>query len=419
MTNTKLVIIGAGVAAVSAIQAIRQHDMDIDITVYGRESYLPYKRLRLTKDLAYGLKLDNLLLHKESWYQDNKISFHTNIQVKAIDTDKQSILLSDGTTEYYSYLLLANGASNNVLPIKGIEKSGVFTLRTLEDAKNIQVQVEKSNKILIIGGGVLGLEMAWGLKQLGKDVIVVEALPRLMPKQLDNLGSEILLDIVQGSDVKVLTGTQVREITGDFSVTGFITDKDEKYPCDMVIHCTGIRPNIELVKDTGIYTNRGVLVNERMETNIPGIYAAGDIAEYNNQIPGLWNVASLQGEVAGNNIAGSHKVYEVPISPVAMNAYHYSMFSVGQIDDESFDTVLVDIAPEDKKYQKIMLKENKIVGAIIMGSIRELPSIRRAMEEQTIFTELHGQDLTPSEFLQLLKERQKKKQLHPTGAAAQ
>src|SRR5690554_1757967 len=113
MTNTKLVIIGAGVAAVSAIQAIRQHDMDIDITVYGRESYLPYKRLRLTKDLAYGLKLEKLLLHKESWYQDNKISFHTNIQVKAIDTDKQSILLSDGTTEYYSYLLLANGASNN------------------------------------------------------------------------------------------------------------------------------------------------------------------------------------------------------------------------------------------------------------------------------------------------------------------
>ena len=416
----KIIIIGAGIAAVSAVKAIRQHSKDIEITVYGDEEYFPYKRIRLTKDLSYGLQPENLLIQKESWYQENHVRFHKGTRVTGLDPAVRRIFLSDGTADEYSSLLLANGARNNVLPIKGIDKKGVYSLRRLEDAFDILEQAKRSHRILIIGGGVLGLEIAWSLKQLQKEVVVVEALPRLMPKQLDEPASKVLQDIVYSCGVAVHTGTQTMEITGDDSVTGFITDSNLKEHCDMVIHSTGIRSNIELVKDTGIRTHRGILVNERMETNLPDIYAAGDIAEYQDRVAGLWNVASLQGEVAGSNMAGFARIYEVPAAATVMNAFHYSMFSIGQVEEKSYDATITEAIAERNIYRKICFRDNRITGAAMIGSSRELPALKRAMEEQTEISESYERNMTVSEFLLLLKEKQAKKQLlQPSDAAAE
>lgn len=400
----KIIIIGAGIAAVSAIHVIRQQDMNIDITVYGEERDYPYKRIRLTKDLTDGLDAENLLIQKKSWYQENHIKMLTGKKVEHLDPAEHRIILSDGTVDEYDSLLLANGARNNIPPVKGIDRRGVYSLRSLEDAHRILEQAERISRVLIIGGGVLGLEMAWSLKQLQKDVIVAEALPRLMPRQLDEPASAILQHIITSSGVAVHTGIQIKEITGEDSVTGFAADHLQQ-PCGMVIHSTGIRPNIELVKDTGIRTNRGILVNDRMETSIPGIYAAGDVAEFNDAIPGLWNVASLQGETAGSNMAGVNKVYKVPALATVMNAFHFSMFSVGQTEEKGCDKVIAEEVPQGKQYRKLFFKDQKMIGAIFMGSIKELPAIKRAVEEQTVFPESCESSLSIPEFLQLLKEK--------------
>jgi nitrite reductase (NADH) large subunit len=322
----KIIIIGAGIACVSAIKAIRLQNKDIKITVYGEETYYPYKRIRLTKDLASGIQESSLLVEKQSWYEENKVTIYKEKKVIRINPSAHRIYLSDGTVDEYTALLLANGASNLVLPIKGVEKENVFTLRNLLDAQVILEQAEKSKKVLMIGGGILGLEIAWSLTKLGKKVTIVEALPELMSRQLDERASAILKKVVEAHGVVVHTGSQVKELTGNRRVEGFITDQNLSQSCEMVIHCTGIRPNIQLVEDTGIQINRGIVVNNRMETNLPDIYAAGDVAEYQGAIPGLWSVASLQGEIAGSNIAGIRRVYDVPAAATVMNAFHYTMF---------------------------------------------------------------------------------------------
>jgi len=401
----KAIIIGGGIAAVSAVKAIRQQDREIEIAVYGEEPFYPYKRIRLTKDLAEGLQAEKLLVEKESWYDDNKVRYHRNKKVVRIDPTERKVFLSDNTCDQYTTLLLANGAANNVLPIKGIDKEGVFTLRSLMDASAILEKASASQKALIIGGGVLGLEIAWSLKKLGKDVTVVETLPRLMPRQLDERASEILLNVVQSHGIDVHTASQVREITGEQGAEGFITDKGLQQSCDMVVHSTGIKPNIDLVKDTGILTNRGVLVNEKMETNISNIYAAGDIAEYNGMVMGLWNVASLQGEVAGSNMAGLNRVYEVPAAATVMNAFNYSMFSVGEVDSGKADKVIIDEDEAAHKYYKVLFKGGVVIGAVFMGSIKELPVIKKTMDQKVHFSEVYTEKLSVSDFMQLIKEK--------------
>lgn len=412
----KIIIVGAGIACVSAIKAIRQNNKQIEIVVYGEEHYFPYKRIRLTKDLAGELKEQNLIVEKKSWYEENQVTIYRDKKVVRIDPAAHKIYLSDGTSDEYTNLLLANGASNHTLPIKGINKKNVFTLRNLWDAKKILKQAEKANQVLIIGGGVLGMETAWSLIKLGKQVTVVEALPRLMPKQLDEDASSILKNLAEHNGVVIYEGTQVKEITGDEEVSGFVTDQNLSRPCDMVIHCTGIRPNIELVKDTGINTNHGIIVNERMETNMPDIYAAGDVVEYQGKVIGLWNVASLQGETAGLNMIGLKQTYETPAPATVMNAFNCPMFSIGDVDSSKADTVLEE-RQDDKKYRKILLSKGEILGALSFGSIKEFPHIKKAMDQKRIFPEASDKNMQLSDFLNLIKDEPTKNKLQPEGAA--
>ena len=406
----RIVIIGACIAAVSAAKAIRLLNNDIEIYIYGEERFLPYKRIRLTKDLLGGLDPDTLYIQKQSWYEENNIKVHIGTKAIAINVLDHSIRLSDGSNIIYSKLLLAVGARNNIPPIKGIDKEGVYTLRGLKDARDIMEKAGRVGKILIIGGGVLGLEMAWCLQQINKELVIAEALPRLMPKQLDECASEILQSIIRSYGIEMHLDTQVRELTGEAQVTGYVTNKGVEGSCDMVIHSTGIRPNTELLKDSGIKINKGIVVNEKMETSIKDIYAAGDIAEFENALYGLWNIASVQGEVAGSNMVGVENRYTVPATATILNAFNYSMFSIGAMVDEAADKIIleneplvVNTLPVDslavKSYKKILLKDNEIIGAIFMGSNKEFPQIKRAIERKIEFQKQYQKEISVSEFL--------------------
>ena len=377
----RIVIVGSGIAAITAIKAIREIDMDSEIYLIGEEKFYPYTRIRLSKGIFDDLCENSILLQKKEWYEQNRVKIFVDTRVVNIDIESQEVLLYDGSEVKYDKLLIATGASNTVPPIDGIDKNGVYTLRGLNDALNIKNSLNQSELVIVIGGGILGLEMAWILHQHGKKVIIVEFLSRLMPRQLDNKASEILKNKIQGCGIQILTNTTVNKITGNSKIDGVLIDGKVELKCDMVIYSTGIKPNKELIANSNIETAKGILVNNKMETNIKNIYAAGDIAEFDNQVIGLWTIAIAQGKVAGCNITGKKTIYEKTTPVTILNAFGISLFSMGCIDETKATNVLIDEDINLKAYKKIFIKNNNIIGAVVIGDTKRSPLLKSAIEK--------------------------------------
>ena len=211
----RIVIVGSGIAAITAIKSIREIDLTSEIYLIGQEKFYPYYRIRLSKGIFDELEENKILLKKKEWYEENKVEIFINTKVVNIDIDSLELLLGDGSKVKYDKLLIATGSSNNTPPIDGIDKDGVYTLRGLNDALNIKNGINESKQVIVIGGGIQGLEMAWILHQHGIRVIIVELQSRLMPRQLDDKASEILKSIIEGYGIEILTNTGVKGITGN------------------------------------------------------------------------------------------------------------------------------------------------------------------------------------------------------------
>ena len=294
----RIIIIGNGIAGITAVKAIREVDKESEVFIFGEEKFYPYNRIKLSKNLFDELSEDNTLLLKKSWYEENKVNIYVSKKVAKINIENKEVVLCDKSILKYDKLLLANGARNNKPPVEGIEKPGVFNLRTLQDAWDIKSKIKKGESVINIGGGIQGLETAWNLNQHGINVSIVEIQSRLMPNQLDEKASKILQDSVEKFDINIHLNTRVNKIAGNNEVEGVVISSDEFMPCNKVIYSAGIKPNIEMFEDTPIKCEKGIVINEKMETNIADIYAAGDVAELDNFVPGLWNISIGQGKVA-------------------------------------------------------------------------------------------------------------------------
>ncbi|HEX9062828.1 MAG TPA: FAD-dependent oxidoreductase, partial [Clostridia bacterium] len=332
--NERFIIVGCGITAISAVKAIREVNENAEIHMFGDEKFYPYNRIKLSKSLFDKLEEGSILLQKKDWYEVNRVNLNLNTKVKSIETSGQEVVLSDGTHEKYDKLLIATGAGNAVPPIDGIKSQGVYTLRGLEDARNIHENLENKNVVVNIGAGSQGLETAWILHQHGKKVIVIQRNKRLMPRELDEKASLILKNVVEKFNIGVLTNTQLERITHEGSIK-CTTKSGDKIECDMLIYSAGISPNIEVLKGTSVNVNHGIVVDKKMRTNIENIYAAGDVAEYNGKITGLWNIAIVQGKTAGYNMAGKEAVYEHIVPVTTLNAFGISLFSMGKVDEDS------------------------------------------------------------------------------------
>ncbi|KWX78534.1 NAD(P)H-nitrite reductase [Paenibacillus riograndensis] len=357
------VIVGSGVAAVHAAKAIRDQDPDTEISIFGEEAHLPYNRIKLTKGLFTDLHSDKVLIKKEKWYKDNRITVHTSTRVTHVNTDRRQVETADGRQIAYHKLLLCMGARNRALPVEGAELKNVHTLRDLQDADRLKASLESGNRIVVIGGGVQGLETAWALHEAGYEVTVVEAAPRLMIRQLDETSSQMLKETLEQAGVKVILHSGVTSITGEEAVTGVTLDDETTVACDHVVYSIGIVPNTTLVKDTPIDTRSGIIVNPNMETSAPHVYAAGDIAEMNGQVEGLWGGALEQGRIAGNNMAASEPAaYRKAVPVTFFNAFGISLFSIGMTDESQCDLSVS--AQENGIYTQIFVKDHTITGAI-------------------------------------------------------
>ncbi|KNF09510.1 nitrite reductase NasD [Gottschalkia purinilytica] len=400
----KVIIIGSGIASISAIKAIREINKNIDIDLINEEKFYPYSRIKLSKRLLGELEEDKLLLQKKEWYDSNNINIYKNTKVISIDTVKNEVKLSNGMIISYTKLLLANGAHNFTPPISGINKKGVFTLRTLEDSIEINEFTKNNNSVLIIGGGILGLETAWTLSQFNKKVILSEIFPRLMPRQLDENASQILTNSVKSHGIEILFNTQIKEILGDDKVSGFTTQENKNIDCDMVIYSAGIRSNIDIVNNTNIKTNKGIIVDENMRTNVENIYAAGDVAEFDGYTYGLWNVAIEQGKTAGYNIIGKDIKYTPPIPATLLNAFNLSIFSMGVVDENKATNVLVEKL-NNGNYQKVLINNGKVIGAIVINDMKKSSILKIAIEKEIDLSDINIEDICIDDLINIIGQR--------------
>lgn len=399
----KVIIIGGGVAAINAIKAIRELDSQVEINVFQNEKTYPYYRVKLTKNLFDNLTEDKILLQKKEWYGLNNINLYIGEEVVNIDIYNHEIALESGSRFSYDKLLIANGSSNFIPPIDGIEKENVYTIRELRNIQDIKDNIEDKQDILIIGGGIQGLETAWALKQHGKAVIIAEVLERLMPRQIDRRASEILSKVIESYNIELLLNTQIEEVTGKHKVEGVTIKNGDSIDCDMIIYSVGIRSNIKLLENTPIKTNLGVIVNNKMQTNMENVYAAGDVAELDGKIGGLWGVALEQGKTAGYNIAGGEAVYTASVPVTMLNAFNISLFSAGNIEENSCDQTLIDDNPDVLSYKRLFIKNNKIIGAILIGDTKPSNLLKSMIEKETVLTDIDLSKISVNELIMKLK----------------
>jgi len=404
MTN-RIIIIGNGIAGITAVKAIREVDKESEVFIFGEEKFYPYNRIKLSKNLFDELSEDNTLLLKKSWYEENKVNIYVSKKVIKVNIENKEVVLCDKSILKYDKLLLANGARNNKPPVEGIEKPGVFNLRTLQDAWDIKSKIKKGESVINIGGGIQGLETAWNLNQHGINVSIVEIQSRLMPNQLDEKASKILQDSVEKFGINIHLNTRVNKIAGNNEVEGVVTSSDEFMPCNKVIYSAGIKPNIEMFEDTPIKCEKGIVINEKMETNIADIYAAGDVAELDNFVPGLWNISIGQGKVAGYNMIGKDSTYKHIVPVTTLNAFKLSLFSMGCVDENNATNVLVEDNDEGQ-YMKVLVRDRKIVGAIVIGDTKRSPILKSAIEKEI---SLEAIDLPKISVTELLNNIQSKK----------
>lgn len=388
MKRQKIVIVGAGIASISAIESIRKRNPVAEIMLFSEEDELPYYRILLSKKLCQS-EVECTLKDKQ-WFEENNIELKLGEEVQSINKETKKISTKTGEY-YYDSLLLATGARANIFSIYGDDKEGVFSLRNKGDFNRINSYVQKPhvNEIVIIGGGILGIEMACSLKRIGKEVTVVEFAPRIMSRQLDPEGSELFEAFLKERGIKLLTSETIEEIYGTGEgykeVSGVkLQHAGDKIPAQMVIRNTGVKANIELANDSGLQTHRGILVDETMKTSDENIYAAGDVVEFESKNIGLWSIALEQGRVAGAQIVGdtTQTYYQRPIA-TSFSELGYSMFSIGDIglDQECRQYQILELKdPKNQSYRKFYFLDNQFVGGILIGDCKKAAHLRKALD---------------------------------------
>jgi nitrite reductase (NADH) large subunit len=383
-----VVIVGNGVAGVTAARIIKTRNPETRVSIYTDESYHYYPRPRLYEVLSGEAKPREVYMFSEEWYEKKGITVHLNRKALSIDVDRKELVLEDGSRVTYGKLLLANGGHSFVPPIKGVEKTGVFTLRTIKDVLDIKEFAKKTEKVIIIGGGLLGLEFASSLRKLGQQVTVVELFSRLLPRQLDADGATILKNRIASRGIDIVLGAKTVEILGKETVSGILLDRGETISGDLVLISAGIRSNTELALEAGIKVNRGVVVDGHMRTSADDVYAVGDVAEFEGRVYGIIPAALEQATIAAANILGEEdNVYTGTIPSNTLQVVDVELTSIGLINPE--EPRYEEIKKTDKKkgvYKKLVLAQGKIVGAILLGDKRGFTYIKKLIAQETHIT---------------------------------
>ena len=373
-----LVILGAGVAGLTAADHARRTSSAMDITLVGGEPGLPY-RLNLTRYLGGEVGGDELAMVQRAWLEENRIELVEG-EVSEIDRYAKLVRFGDGRTLFYDRLVLAMGAHPFVPPLPGADLPGVFTLRTVGDADAIVARVERGGRCVVIGGGLLGLEAAGAVQQRGMIVTVLEGYGYLLPRQLDEEGGRLLQRFVSGRGIIVRNEVRARAIVGDDEVRGVDLGNGEVLDADLVVVATGVRPNSHLARRCGLEVRHGVVVDDRLATADPAVFGAGDVAEHSGRVYGIWPASHVQGTVAGINAAGGEATFTSIPPSNQLKVMDVDVVSMGDVhpSDGSYRTFE---ARGDGEYRRLISRDGRLVGAILVGNATHAGALRAAIEE--------------------------------------
>lgn len=377
----RVTIIGNGVAGINVASNLRRLDKGIMIEVFTDEPYHYYPRPRLIDLLADKVTLEEMPFYREDWYIKNNIDVHLNSPVEKISCEEKRVILTNGETISYDILVLANGAKPSLPPIEGVDKAGIFTIRWLDDVLRLKERIKRYGEVVVIGGGLLGLEIASAIQTSGASVKVIEILPWLLPRQLDEVGGNLLKRILEDKGLEIFVNSATEKILGDTDVTGVRTKDGREFKCNTVVISAGIKSNLELAKSCGLNVNRGVIVDKFLRTSNEDIYALGDVAEWEGKVYGIIPPILDQAKVVASNILGENTEYAGTVPSNTLKVVGIDLFSIGVIDKVEGCEVLSHLDEERHIYKKFVIREDRLVGAIVFGDRKNVVSIERIVKE--------------------------------------
>ena len=389
----KLVLVGNGMAGVRTLEELLKIEPDLyDITVFGSEPHGNYNRILLSPVLAGEKEIGDIMLNDENWYQENNIKLHTGKEVVEIDRRNRKVIAEDGTTASYNRLLLATGSNSVLIPIPGNDLKGVATFRNIHDVTTMLEIAKKKKQALVIGGGLLGLEAAYALKQQGMFVTVVHLMDSLMERQLDLEASSMLKRTLENRGIQFLMETATEALLGEDEVYGARFKGGLEIAADLVVMAVGIRPNIDLARKARIHCDRGIVVNDTMQTYDGRVYAVGECVQHRDQVYGLVAPLFEQAKVCANHLAQlGFAQYRGSLTFSKLKVTGVDLFSTGDFmgDDTTESIVMKDV--DRGIYKKIVLKNNRIHGAVMFGDTVDGSWYYQMLRDQTDISGFRGQ----------------------------
>ncbi|KMJ55607.1 hypothetical protein AB685_26375, partial [Bacillus sp. LL01] len=389
MRKQRLVVIGNGMAGINCVQEILNHQPNaFEITVFGSEPHYNYNRILLSTVLQGSTKVEDITINDRSWYEKNNITLYTGETVTYIDSDNKILRTDQNREVSYDKAIVATGSHPFVLALPGNDKKRVINFRTIEDCEKIIDMSKHHKKAVVIGGGLLGLEAARGLLHLGMEVDVVHLSKHIMERQLDPTASIMLQRELENQGVNFLLEKASAEIIGGDSVEGLRFKDGTEVKAEAIIMAVGVRPNIKLMKGSRIETNRAIVVNDYLQTNVADVYAVGECAEHRGIVYGLVKPLYEQGRELAKHICGiDSQGYQGSTLSTQLKISGVDVFSVGDFVGDETTKTITHYDEQANIYKKLVLKDDKILGAVLYGDAKVGNRLVDMINKQKVMTD--------------------------------
>jgi nitrite reductase (NADH) large subunit len=378
VSKSRLSIIGNGMATGRLLDDLLRRDAlsHYEITVFGEEPHGCYNRILLSRILSEGSP-DEIMLKPNDWYAACGVRYQSSTRVTKVDAEERRLTTADGNEHPYDVVIFATGSSAMVPPVQGLaredgtHKHGVFVFRTIEDCQRIRAYTRPASNAVVVGGGLLGLEAAKGLSDRGLHVTVVHLAETLMNTQLDKIAGEMLRRAIERLGIFVRTGRTTQAVIGEERVEGVRFDDRSKMPTDLVVFACGIRPRVEVARESKIPVNRGILVNDVLATSVPGVYAVGECAEHRGQIYGIvqpiWEQCAILADVlTGVNPQARYRGSKL-YTRLKIAGVEVASMGLSEAEQET-DEVIQIIEDRKATYRKLIVRDNRLAGATLVGN---------------------------------------------------
>ena len=397
----KLVLVGNGLAGMRCLEDLLDMAPErYEVTVIGEEPWGNYNRIMLSPVLSGDKSIEDIMLHPHAWYSDKGIHFIAGDAAVKIDRPRKQVYTEKGIVVDYDRLILATGSKPFIPPIKGSDLKGVLSFRDIYDVNTMLEYCKNKKNAVVIGGGLLGLEAAYGLKQRGMNVTVLHLMDRIMDRQLDARASALLKQSIEAKGIPVLTEANTEELIGQDGHVSQLRLKDGTVlEADFVVFAVGIRPNMALAQSAGLRCNRGVMVNDTMQTFDPSIYAVGECIEHRNQTFGLVEPLWGQAFICASHLAEHGSLtFKAPTVPTQLKVSGCDVFSAGNFEpaDDYEDIILND----EKRhiYKRIIIQQDKVIGAVLFGDTEDGAWYAELIADQTPISSIRNKLLFGKDF---------------------